>query len=172
LKVGAGFSSKINGKTDPLSGARRSAVAEVRLSARARCSRTWRTSVHRAQLAHRWSFCRRIRAVAVNGQSNCGSPRVCQQSSRRKAPEPQAAGVERPCQGSKNSLKSSAFFSWARRLNRFGLLRSRSQTHSSHQGDHRRDLDRRPQDPKPLEQGLAVRLARTQNMERSWIVPA
>ena len=47
-----------------------------------------------------------------------------------------------------------------------------SKTHPLHQSDHRRDLDRRPQDSKPLEPGFEVRLARTQNMDRLYIVPA
>ena len=41
-----------------------------------------------------------------------------------------------------------------------------------YQSDHRRDLDRRQQDQEPLDQGFAVRLARTQNMEGLCIVPA
>ena len=35
-----------------------------------------------------------------------------------------------------------------------------------HQGDHRRDLDRRHQDPEPLDACFRVRLARTENMDR------
>jgi hypothetical protein len=43
---------------------------------------------------------------------------------------------------------------------------SHAKPHPPHQDHHRRHLDRRHQDPKPLEQGLAVRLAQTENVER------
>jgi hypothetical protein len=49
---------------------------------------------------------------------------------------------------------------------------SQAKRHPPDQGDDRRDLDGRPQDEKPMEPGFAVRVARTQNMERPWIVLA
>ena len=51
-----------------------------------------------------------IHVVVVNVKSlNSGSPQVWLQSSRRKAPEPQAAEVGRRSWASKNFLQSSAF---------------------------------------------------------------
>src|SRR5208337_2559761 len=44
--------------------------------------------------------------------------------------------------------------------------------YSPNQSDHRRDLERRHQDQKPLDQGFAVRLVQTQNMEQIDDVPA
>ena len=53
------------------------------------------------------------------------------------------------------------------------LFRLRKQDRTPpHQGDHRCDLDGGPQDQKPLDPGLAVHLARTQNMEGFENVPA
>ena len=49
---------------------------------------------------------------------------------------------------------------------------SQAKPHPPHQDHHRRDLDGTYQDPKPMEPGLAVRLARTQNLERPWVVLA
>jgi hypothetical protein len=57
-----------------------------------------------------------------------------------------------------------------RRLERKSFASRSRFAFSPHQIDHRRDLDRRPQDPKPLDESFALRLARTQNVDRPWIV--